>query len=136
MLHLHIRASGEANDERSNYIFISSFVASIASPFVALTLEAVFRTRVKGDKWRFALCVRRMRKQFFRKEIKAYECSCKWRDEARARMCKCGITNVKYRFFVKILILPSVTNLWAWYVVVRGLCVVESGERIVGNHKR
>ncbi len=26
--------------------------------FVALALEAVFQTRVKGDKWRFALCVR------------------------------------------------------------------------------
>ncbi len=25
-------------------------------------------------------------------ETEAYECSCKWRGEARARICKCGIT--------------------------------------------
>ncbi len=50
MPHLHIRANGEANDERTNHIFASSFVA--------LALEAVFRTRVKWDEWRFTLCVR------------------------------------------------------------------------------
>ncbi len=62
MPHLHIRVSGkansEANDERTNHIFASSFVTSFTSPFVALTLEAVFQTRVKGDEWRFALRVR------------------------------------------------------------------------------
>ncbi len=58
MPHLHIRKSGEVNDERTNYIFASSFVASFASPFVVLALEAVFQTRVKEDKWRFALCIR------------------------------------------------------------------------------
>ncbi len=61
MPHLHIRASGEANskvnDERTNHIFASSFVASFVSPFVELALEAVFRTRVKEDEWQFALCV-------------------------------------------------------------------------------
>ncbi len=61
MPHLHICASGaansEANDERTNHIFASSFIASFASPFVALALEAVYRTRVKGNKWRFMLCV-------------------------------------------------------------------------------
>ncbi len=31
-------------------------------------------------------------KQFFCTETEAYECSYKWRDEARARMCKCGIS--------------------------------------------
>ncbi len=54
MPHLHIRASGKANDERTNDIFASSF----ALPFVTFALEAVFRTRVKRDEWRFALCVR------------------------------------------------------------------------------
>ncbi len=49
MPHLHIRTSGEGNDERTNHIF--------ASPFVVLTVEEVFRTRVKEDEWRFALCV-------------------------------------------------------------------------------
>ncbi len=39
------------------HIFKSLFVASFASSFVALALEAVFRTRVKGDEWRFILCV-------------------------------------------------------------------------------
>ncbi len=47
MPHLHIRANGEANDERTNHIFASSFVA--------LALEAVFQTRVKGDEWQFKL---------------------------------------------------------------------------------
>ncbi len=54
MPHLHIRVSGEANseenDERTNHIFTSSFVA--------LAFEAVFRIRVKGDKWQFTLSVR------------------------------------------------------------------------------
>ncbi len=73
----NIRASGEANDERTNHIF-------------------VFRTRVKGDEWRFALCVRiwmfvGLWKQSFCMETEADECSCKWRGEARARMYKCGI---------------------------------------------
>ncbi len=49
MPHLHIRTSGEtnseANDERTNHIFVSSFVASFALPFVALALEAVFREK-------------------------------------------------------------------------------------------
>ncbi len=62
MPHLHIRVSGEANnkanDERTNHIFAKSFVVLFASPFVALALVAVFRTRVKGDEWRFMLCVR------------------------------------------------------------------------------
>ncbi len=58
MPHLHIRASGEANDERTNHIFALSFVASFASPFVAPSLEAVFQTWVKEDEWRFVLCVR------------------------------------------------------------------------------
>ncbi len=62
MLHLHIhvidKANSEANDERTNHIFASSFVALFASPFVALALEAVFRTRVKGNEWQFTLCVR------------------------------------------------------------------------------
>ncbi len=49
MPHLHIRASGEANDKRTNHIFTSSFVASVASPFVALALKAGFPTQVKGD---------------------------------------------------------------------------------------
>ncbi len=49
MPHLHIRTSGGANDEHTNHLFASSFVASFASPFVALALEAVFPTRVKGD---------------------------------------------------------------------------------------
>ncbi len=34
----------------------------------------------------------RMWKQFIHTETEAYECSCKWRGEARARMCKCSIT--------------------------------------------
>ncbi len=61
MPHLHICASGkantEANDERANHIFASSFIAPFASPFVVLALEAVFLTQVKEDEWRFALCV-------------------------------------------------------------------------------
>ncbi len=62
MPHLHIRKSGDANSdangEHTNHIFASSFVASIASPFVTLSLEVVFQIRVKGDEWRFVLCVR------------------------------------------------------------------------------
>ncbi len=34
------------------------------------------------------------------------------------------LTNVEYHLFGMILILPSVTNLPAWYVVVRVLCIV------------
>ncbi len=52
ILLLHIRASGEANseakDECINRIFASSFVASFASPFVALALEEVFEHESKG----------------------------------------------------------------------------------------
>ncbi len=55
MPHLHIRANGEAKDEQTNHIFTSSFVASFASPFVALALEAVFRTQVKEEEWQFTL---------------------------------------------------------------------------------
>ncbi len=62
MPHLHICASGEANreanDERTTHIFAWLFVASLASPFMALALEAVFRTRVKKDEWQFTICVR------------------------------------------------------------------------------
>ncbi len=60
MPHLHIHTSGEANSKENNernYIFALSFVALFALPFVVLALEAVFWTRVKGDKWRFVLCV-------------------------------------------------------------------------------
>ncbi len=61
MRDLHIRASGEANskanDERINHTFASSFIASFALPFMVLAIEAVFRTRVKGDEWQFALRV-------------------------------------------------------------------------------
>ncbi len=95
MPHLHIRASGEANseanDERTNHIFASSF----ASPFVALAHEVIFWTRVKGDKWRFTLCVQICECSY------AYENSSfaqrqrytnvRANGEARARMCKCGI---------------------------------------------
>ncbi len=38
--HLHIRTSGEANDECTNHIF--------ASPFVVLALEKVFEHESKG----------------------------------------------------------------------------------------
>ncbi len=62
MPHLHIRVSGvansKANDECTNHILASSFVASFTSPFVELTLETVFQPRVKEDEWRFALRVR------------------------------------------------------------------------------
>ncbi len=47
-----------------------------------------------------------------------------------------SLTNVEYHFFGMILVLPSVINLRASYIEVRVLCVVYSGERRVGNHKR
>ncbi len=101
--HLHIGASGEANSETNkctNHIFTSSFVASFASPFVTLALEAVFEHEWKGtndENRSFALKCTNMRmfihmwKQFIRIEIETYECSCKWRGEAPARMCKYDI---------------------------------------------
>ncbi len=50
--HLHIHTSGaansEANDERTNHIFASSFIATFAPPFVELALEAVFQHKSKG----------------------------------------------------------------------------------------
>ncbi len=107
MLHLRICVSGEANDVCTNHMFASSFVASFASPFVALVLEAVFQTRVKGDEWRFALCVHSCECSyaceisFFHTDTQVYECLCKWRGEAWARMCKCGIT---------LFILPKITR--------------------------
>ncbi len=57
MQHLHIRVSDKASDKGC----------------MALPLEAVFQTRVKGDEWRFTL-----REQSIRTETEAYECSCKW----------------------------------------------------------
>ncbi len=58
---LHIRTNSEAkceaDDEHTNHIFASSFVASFASPFVAFALKVVFQTRVKEDEWWFMLCV-------------------------------------------------------------------------------
>ncbi len=47
-----------------------------------------------------------------------------------------NLTNVEYHFFGIILILPSVTNLRAWYVVVKVLHIVYGDERRVGNQKR
>ncbi len=105
--HLHIRASGEANSEanheRTNHIFVSSFIASFASPFVVLALKAVFQHESKGtngENGSFALtCTNmwmfwRMSKHFICIETEAYECLRKWRGEARARMCKCGINDI------------------------------------------
>ncbi len=94
--HLHFCANSEANDERTNHIFAWSFVALFASLFVVLALEAVFQTRVKGDEWWFTLCVRTCKCLYarenssFAQRQEAYKCLCKWRDEARARICKCG----------------------------------------------
>ncbi len=89
--HLHIHTSGEANGECTNHIFASSFVASFASPFVALALESVFEHESKGtngengsfvltctNMWMFV----HMCKQFIHTETEAYECSCKWRGKA------------------------------------------------------
>ncbi len=102
--HLHIRTSGEvntkANDKRTNHIFASSFVV--------LALKAVFQHESKGtsgENGSFALmCTNmwmfvRMWKQFIHTKTEAYECSCKWRGEARARMCKCSI---KQRILIRI----------------------------------
>ncbi len=80
--YLHICASGaansEANDEHSNHIF--------ASPFVALALELVSQHESKstnGENSSFALtCTNtwmfvRMWKQFIRTDTEAYKCLCK-----------------------------------------------------------
>ncbi len=92
----YICTSGEANDECTNHIFVSSFVASFASSLVVLAFEAVFEYESKGTNGENSsslMCTNmwmsiHMCKQFIRTVIEAYEYLCKWQGEARARIMR------------------------------------------------